>query len=661
MDAKIPAMLPVTKNSCIIILQKVFASFWISVQIRNNYIWNSLMKLVLIFFLLFSITLKAQQQPDSLDTSLPVDSLLSDSTQTDSLTAQKSTPVLQKPVVLKIVAFDTAETKNQQSGIIYSFNDNILTSYTGFADAFRNYSSFQIFDFLDMGLPQYVSGLNLLPHQTRLKFNGIEANGPISGMFNSRFIRLDEAAAIRTSDKHTGNSEIEVITRTAVTDTPYTRIMYREGDFGYSALDIQFTRKINDRLSIGLSGLNSDYDNNVFHGVVYSGTVHYQLTPQIYSRTRFYINQDAMWSVDTSAFKNHKYKERRDEAAQDFFWSPAGDRGVWHFWAYGASSWRTRTLPIENRKHQYKYDRWQIGAEHNWQFDKLSAGVKFLAVQNKIWGNIFSRKYTDSELQGRFQAEYNFNSISSLHSAITIQHRLGHTPLFVPELSSHFNFKDFKARFFLRQESRYPLRIEESVNSFPYSGSKNLENETLRTAGAASEYRPWQNFIFSLSSGYSQVKNEIRFNGLTFFNGPLRDFTFIESSLGYSFYKFKIAAGGQMNFADVHLAPSRSIWLQAGYHDTWFNGALITDAVGNIYLYDEFNEIIFNPVVERFFWSDTKRSGYYMLSYKLAATIKSAQLYLEVDNPLSDEYSIIKGYSEYYRRVRFGINWVLWN
>ena len=114
-----------------------------------------------------------------------------------------------------------------------------------------------------------------------------------------------------------------------------------------------------------------------------------------------------------------------------------------------------------------------------------------------------------------------------------------------------------------------------------------------------------------------------------------------------------------MNFADVHLAPSRSIWLQARYHDTWFNGALITDAIGNIYWYDRTDAIHFNPIVERFYWSDDYNGAYYMLSYKLTATIKSAQLFIAMDNPLAWEYSIIKGYSEYYRRIRFGLNWVL--
>jgi len=617
------------------------------------------MQRIILIFLLYWVPLFSQVQPDSLTAVLPADSLQSDSLMTDSLTAAGSVPVKHEPVILNMVLFDTVCTEFYPSGTVYNYNDNILTSYTGFADAFRNYAAFQIFDFMDTGLPQYAAGLNMLPHQTRLIFNDIEANDPVSGMFNSRFIRLDEVKEIRTSEKYTGSNNIAADTRSAVTDTPFTRIMYREGDFGYSVLDLQFNRKINDRLSIGLSGLNSDYENTLFHGVVYSGTVHYQLTPQIYSRTRFYINQDEMQSIDSSAFRYHKYKERRDEAAQDFYWSPSGSRGVWHFWLYGASSLRTRRFPLASEKRQYKYDRWQTGAEYNRQFNKFSAGVKLLAQHDKIWGNVFSRKYTDSSIQSRFQAVYRLNSAASLHSALTMLTRPGYGVLFNPELSSHFKFNDINAYLYLKQESRYPFRIEESINSFPYSGTKNLADEIFRTAGTSAEYMPVQNFSLSFSSGYSQVKNEIRFNGLTFYNGPLRDFSFVTGGLKYGFYKFRIAAGGQMNFADVHPAPSRSVWLQGGYRDTWFNGALITDAVGNIYFYDEFNELKFNPAAERFYWTDEMRSGYYMMSYKLAATIKSAQLYFAMDNPLSDEYYIIKGYSEYYRRVRFGINWIL--
>ena len=207
------------------------------------------------------------------------DSLQSDSLLTDSLTAKKPAAVKQVPVVLNMAAFDTLGIEFHPFSIVYDFKNNVLTSYTGFADAFRNNASFQIFDFLDIGMPQYVAGLNLLPHQIRLNFNGFEASDPVSGMFNSRFIRLDEVKEIKTSEKYSGSNEAAAETVSAVTDTPLTRIMYREGDFGYSVLDIQFNRKITDRLSIGLSGLNSDYDNTLFHGVVYSGTIHYQLTP----------------------------------------------------------------------------------------------------------------------------------------------------------------------------------------------------------------------------------------------------------------------------------------------------------------------------------------------------------------------------------------------
>ena len=618
------------------------------------------MKKTVLIFLICWFPLYAQVLPDSA-VALPADSLLSDSLLTDSLTVKKPSAEKKVPVVLNLAAFDTLNKEYHPFSIVYDFKNNILTSYTGFADAFRNYSAFQIFDFLDIGMPQYAAGLNLMPHQTRLNFNGSEANDPISGMFNSRFIRLDEVKQIKTSEKYTGSNEISAETISAVTDTPLTRIMYREGDFGYSVLDIQFNRKINDRLSIGLSGLNSDYDNTLFHGVVYSGTIHYQLTQQIYSRTRIYINQDEMRSKNFSDFPDHKYKERRDEISQDFYRHHDGGNGSWHLWLYGASSWRTRRFPLEAKKLQYKYDRWQTGAEYSRQLDNLSAGVKFLAQQDKIWGNVFSRKYTDSSLKGTVKAAYKINAAASLHSAVTMQTRLGYGMLFNPQLSSRLNFNTFKTHFYVNEESRNPLRIEESINSYPYSGSKNLADERIRTAGASAEYSPLQKLSLSFSGGYSQIKNEIRFNGTSFYNGPVRDFTFVAGGLKFGFYKFHLSAGGQANFADIHTSPSRSLWLQGGCHDTWFNGALITDAVGNIYLYDEFNELKFNPAAERFYWTDETRSGYYMLSYKLAATIKNAQLYFAMDNPLSDEYFIIKGYSEYYRRVRFGLNWILWN
>jgi hypothetical protein len=34
---------------------------------------------------------------------------------------------------------------------------------------------------------------------------------------------------------------------------------------------------------------------------------------------------------------------------------------------------------------------------------------------------------------------------------------------------------------------------------------------------------------------------------------------------------------------------------------------------------------------------------------------------MAMDNPFSYDYEYIKGYKQYYRRVQFGVNWVLWD
>ena len=42
-------------------------------------------------------------------------------------------------------------------------------------------------------------------------------------------------------------------------------------------------------------------------------------------------------------------------------------------------------------------------------------------------------------------------------------------------------------------------------------------------------------------------------------------------------------------------------------------------------------------------------------------TVKNAKIFFEMDNALSEDYEIIHGYNQYFRHVRFGVNWSFWD
>jgi hypothetical protein len=91
------------------------------------------------------------------------------------------------------------------------------------------------------------------------------------------------------------------------------------------------------------------------------------------------------------------------------------------------------------------------------------------------------------------------------------------------------------------------------------------------------------------------------------------------------------------------------------------NGAVKVTASGGIRWYGGHNRILYHQGLERFYWDENRVDAHYTLFYKFAATVKDAHLFFEMDNALSEDYAIVRGYYETIRRVRFGVNWKLWN
>ena len=65
--------------------------------------------------------------------------------------------------------------------------------------------------------------------------------------------------------------------------------------------------------------------------------------------------------------------------------------------------------------------------------------------------------------------------------------------------------------------------------------------------------------------------------------------------------------------------------------------------------------------MDRFYVGDDKTSAYQVLNWKAVATIQEARIFFEMDNALSADYQVIRGYYENYIRWRFGIDWILWD
>ncbi len=605
------------------------------------------------------------QTTDSLAVSLPADT-----------TEAYSDSLVNSPKPLPKYGLDLLNyhlnglTQNSDSAI-FSHNELIFVNYNGFADVFRTQPTFQIFDFMDPGQPRFVAPLHLLPHQSALLYEGHTLNEPISGLYNTRFLSLDAVASIEAGAQSSAvlvdNSALFggllVQGRKLNPEEPYSRLMFRQGDNGYTDLDIQFARRINDHLSIQLGGINKLYDSNLLHGVIYRGSINAQFSPLLSGHTVFRANREHMDRFDFTRFSAYHYQEERNELLQDFtLFTDTSKTTRWHVKAAFAGNARTNSSVSDSFKVSYRSAQAHFSIDRNFRLSSLCGLNGFSFNQNRAWGNYINRQVSETRLNGFGSYRFSLTEHTRLQSAWQAAFTSGAAPLL-----SGFAGLDYRPGSGLqlqtqvRLDQRRPNLSERYVAYAPYHGNSALKNERMMSYLASLSSLPFQSLHVRAEAGYRSLYNEIRLKDSGFTNGPGRSFFYVAAQAAYSFSVFQISAGGQFSNADLYFSPKRSAFAQARYHDVWLNGALILDAVGTIQVYDQHNRILYNPVLERFYPTDAMTEGYLFFSYKLVATVKDAQLYMAMDNPTGNSFEIISGYPEFYRRVRFGVNWVLWN
>lgn len=553
---------------------------------------------------------------------------------------------------------------------IFDFNKIILQNYNGAADVFRTCSAYQIFDFMEMGQPRYVTALGLLPHQTAVQMDGHGMSDPIHGMYNTRFISLDEAQIVEADPITAGNSGgisnhltgFSVASRIVTPDEPYTRLMYRAGDFGYTDLDIDFAHCLNKQMTVQLGGVSKYYDPTAYRGVQYRVAFNYQIAENIFSRTRLNMNRERTWSRNFSEFPLYHYGESRDDLISDLTWFTDSTRsGNWRFSAEVLRTRRTNRFAADKFHLRYRFDRYLLSVERTLTFQGLDLSGGVNVFQNKVWGGSFKRDYVDSGADGFVRLDYLVNHSLRLKPALGINYGYGQNILLHPAVEAEYEFSKLKARGSISRKSRAPFRNERSFQHNAFSGNRNLKNERMTSILAAIQYSPFTFLNLNIEGGQRRLEDEIVFDGKTFDNGAERHVSYLAGTGQVRFWWFTFSGGGQINSSSAQISPKKSGWLQLTYHDAWLNGKVIIDAVGNVYWYDRHQRLYYNPVVERFYLGAGESPGYYTYTYKLAATVKDAQFFLAMDNPFSYQYSFVTGYYEFYRRLQFGVNWVLWD
>ncbi|MEJ2543510.1 MAG: hypothetical protein P8Y99_05535 [Calditrichaceae bacterium] len=604
----------------------------------------------------------------SLDSIKTVNTVLSDSMRADSIKrAQQKAINAEYDQSWKKFQLKGSPDKTEKKEIYYQFDDLITINYTGLADIFRHKPEFQMYNFMWPGFPRFIGYNNLLPHQTDIYLNGFVLNDPMHGMFNTHMISLD---GLREVDDDIGISMygygkgINLKTKSMSSlDEPYSRVMFRQGDDRYTDLDIDFSRKLSENISVNLGGINKIYFGGQNYAFQYRAGLFYRITNKIFSHTTINIDREKLTIYNESAYPEYYYFEFRHDYNNSIYYITNPDSS--EYWRLDAGYTRIRrrnesdfdsVTTFYNRR---RVDQIKFGIDRIQNLGKFKLHAAFSAYQNKFWGSSFASKLTDNGMNAQIQVYYPMLKWLGIKTKIGSGYLYNQDISWSPAIHLNMNFDDIWFNISGNRAQRFPYRNERSIYFQKYRGNDNLDLETLQSYSAEAGYVPFSNLSVGAKISTNIISNEILMDSTSFYNGPDRSFNSIELNSKYSLYWFTLELAGNINDANINLSPKKSFSGQLKYRDTWLKGAVIIDAVGSFHWYDSHNNLYYNPIVERIYWDNNKTESYYYFSYKIAATVKSAQLYMAMDNPMSNDYSYITGYPETIRRVRFGVNWVL--
>jgi len=586
------------------------------------------------------------------------------------------------PITSRLYWYDLENrlsSKNDSSRYeIFRLADEIKLIYTDMSDIFRNQPLWFDFDLKESGRPAYISMINTYPHQTPFFYGGILMNDQLQGQYNSQFIPLNfiqfaetdiAAGNLRGFGLGTG-AQISITSPSIHFRRPWTKIVYKQGSYGYSDVDISFQLPISSTFSFQLGGLRKLYDGAIaFSGLDaenYRAEFTWQYSPALYIRGQLFLDRSkvGLTSFDErQEIVSPKNDEHRDDYFLDITWLPDDSTGqrlhllIYHTWYARKFSDFLSTYTFETKSKRY-------GIDGNYNFflgsGELLLGAGILLPQ--IFGDPFKDQPSIPSFNTYAKMQIPFSDRMKLVAKAQLLYMKDFDPDIIPSLGMEYHIaSDQQVSLNATYGHRFPNATERFFDFDSLYGNKNLEPERYLTFHGQYRVYKLNRWHLQLDGGYHRIEKEIVWSDSIFQNSRTRDFIFFGLEGSVNIWKFDFALGGQYTMADMHLTPKTSIWGQAHFHDDLLSGALILDAYGTVYYYDRHQDINYQPRLDRFYAGPGQTDAFYALNWKIVATVQTARIFFEMDNALSEEYQFVSGYKEFFRRFRLGVNWLLWD
>jgi hypothetical protein len=570
--------------------------------------------------------------------------------------------------------------KDRAHNYSHRFDNEKKLLYRNMSDIFRQQPLWFNYNLMESGRPVYVSAVNSYPHQTSFYYNGIMMNDPIHGMFNSQYIPVNFIRNVQLSSAGNnlgdyglgGTSSLHVVSSSQHTKAPWSKILYKQGNYGYSDLDISFVQPLTPDIAVQLGGQNRVFDGllNISdrQGTNYRGELTWQLNNSLFLRGQLFLNRERTGLTALTGELSSPVLPRQMDLRDDYFidltWLPT-DTITQRLNLKIFNTYSIRRLKDYNNPHyhnRYQFKRYGFDANYNFNiggFDFLAGGG---SVWNRVWGTGFNKQY--------FPAFYNtYGKLNiPIYSGFSLKPQAQIT--FDEELDPQLSLSLIAANSFnesneliisASRSTRFPNATEKYFDFDSLYGNKSLANEDHLSANAKFKSQILPNLGIELTGQYNFIKNEIVFENDKFNNGFDRDYLVLSGDLKYSIWKFNLQAGGFETFSDLYITSRRSGWFKLHYEDIWLNRALGVDVYATVQYWGEHNALKYEPRMERFYKINGTEDDYMVFNWKIVATVQDARIFFEMDNSLSEVYEVINNYQEVTQRWRFGVHWILWD
>jgi len=588
---------------------------------------------------------------------------------------------------LSLVRFDfnlfSAEKGVPADSIIAEFEDNAdienlkRENYESIDDLISIYSKI---DINDLGYPGQFLSLNYrgLNHKgISFSIDGIPVESYIFGVPDLNRIPHEIINTLHFysySVFNPGYLGIDFHTKSTSAEEPFTRVVYRMGDYDRSFVDVFFRRKLTNLSDIGISGSFEKYPGQ-FGEDNYFGRKFWVSYKREISKNPFlkfsgiYVKRGVDLPSETAYTRklvSHNSRTDNNSGLYNLSLNRNNEDSGFNLYLY-FNGYKRRFRDILGKENEIedKENIYGSGFSYKRRLNRGDISLKFNLSAYSVSGDQFTeiknKKKASAFLNYRYilRKRLIFNPYLAIFND-SIRGRITQGGISVHSLLS----KNFGTFFSYNLSGRYP-----DIHELYHEGIKiDLKNEKFHLLEAGIRYKYNDNIIF-LNIYRNTIDNMIRFtippDGWYPYNDSRNSYWGTEMNLNSSFLKFfRIImrysyAGnrGKNSFLFNPDAKGYFSFVINNIEDIFIKGSMSSMVKLTCRYFGKEYIKYYNPALRDFALSKGLTEPSYIFDFKAFVTIQTLTFIYEVDNVFGEDFVEVYGYPVPRGTIRIGIQW----